>query len=101
MITVYGFSPSGNCHKVRLMLEQTGREYRWVETDISTGATREPEFLARNANGKVPFIEREDGSVLTESNAILCWLAENSSMFFNALAAIASVLAVIRIALGA
>ena len=22
MITVYGFSPSGNCHKVKLLLEQ-------------------------------------------------------------------------------
>ena len=25
MITVHGFSPSGNCHKVRLLLEQLGR----------------------------------------------------------------------------
>ena len=25
IVTVYGFSPSGNCHKVRLLLEQLGR----------------------------------------------------------------------------
>ena len=76
MITAYGFSTSGNCHKVRLVLEQLGRPYRWVEVDSSAGETRTPAFLARNPNGRVPIIEREDGQVLTESNAILCWLAD-------------------------
>ncbi|GAB1596244.1 glutathione S-transferase family protein [Lysobacter claricitrinus] len=79
MITVYGFSPSGNCHKVRLLLEQLGRPYRWIETDSSTGATRTPEYLAKNANGKVPMLELDDGRILVESNAILCWLAEGTS----------------------
>ena len=78
MITAYGFSTSGNCHKVRLMLEQLGRPYRWVEVDSSAGETRTPAFLARNPNGRVPIIEREDGQVLTESNAILCWLADGT-----------------------
>ena len=71
MITVYGFSPSGNCHKVRLLLEQLGRDYRWVEKRSDDGSTRTPEFLAKNPNGKVPLIELDDGRVLTESNAIL------------------------------
>ena len=78
MITVYGFSVSGNCHKVRLLLEQLGRDYRWVEVDSSAGQTRTPEFLAKNPNGKVPIIELDDGRVLAESNAILCWLAEGT-----------------------
>ena len=78
-ITVYGFSPSGNCHKVRLLLEQIGREYRWVEIDSSKGETRTLEFLAKNPNGRVPIIELDDGRVLAESNAILCWLAEDAS----------------------
>lgn len=75
MLTVYGFSPSGNCHKLRLLLEQLGREYRWVETDSARGATRTPEFLAKNPNGRVPIVELDDGRVLMESNAILYWLA--------------------------
>ena len=79
MITVYGFSPSGNCHKVRLLLEQLGHDYRWVETDSSQGATRTAEYLAKNPNGKVPMIELDDGRVLVESNAILCWLADGTS----------------------
>lgn len=75
MTTVYGYSPSGNCHKVRLLLEQLGRPYDWIETDSSAGATRTPAYLAKNPNGKVPMLELEDGRVLVESNAILCYLA--------------------------
>jgi glutathione S-transferase len=79
MITVYGFSPSGNCHKVRLLLQQLGREYRWIETDSARGETRTAEYLTKNPNGKVPMIELDDGRILVESNAILCYLAEDSS----------------------
>src|SRR6476661_9663291 len=79
VIIVYGFSASGNCHKLRLLLEQLGRDYRWVEVDSSRGETRMPEFLAKNPNGRVPIIELDDGRVLAESNAILFWLAEGTS----------------------
>lgn len=79
MLTVYGFSPSGNCHKVRLMLEQLGRPYRWVETDSARGETRTPQFLAINPNGRVPAIVLDDGRRLAESNAILCWLADGTT----------------------
>ena len=78
MITVYGFSPSGNCHKVRLLLQQLGREYHWIEVDSAHGATRSADYLARNPNGKVPIIELDDGRVLAESNAILCYLAQGT-----------------------
>jgi len=79
VITIHGYSPSGNCHKLRLLLEQLGRPYRWIETDSSRGQTRTPEYLALNPNGKVPMLVREDGAVLVESNAILHYLAEGSS----------------------
>ena len=78
MITVYGYSVSGNCHKLRLLLEQLGQEYRWVEVDSSQGGTRTPEYLAKNPNGRVPMLELEDGRILVESNAILCYLAEGT-----------------------
>ncbi len=81
MITVYGYSPSGNCHKLRMLLGQLGRDYRWVETDSAHGATRTPEYLAKNPNGRVPMIETDDGRIMVESNAILCWLGEGSKYF--------------------
>ena len=78
MTTVHGYSVSGNCHKVRLLLEQLGRPYWWVEVDSSRGETRTPEYLAKNANGKVPMLELDDGRILVESNAILCYLADGT-----------------------
>ncbi len=78
-VTVHGMSTSGNCHKVRLLLEQLGRSYAWTEVDSANGGTRTPAYLAKNPNGKVPMLERGDGAVLVESNAILCWLAEGST----------------------
>ena len=62
MISVYGMSTSGNCHKVRLLLEQTGRPYRWIETDSANGATRTPEYLVKNPNGRVPMLEPTRGT---------------------------------------
>ncbi len=80
MFIVFGMSDSGNCYKVRLALEQLALPYRWVEVDPGRGETRTPEFLARNANGKVPTLELEDGSHLAESNAILNYLADGSAL---------------------
>ena len=81
MMTVYGMKASGNCYKLQLLLEQLGQPYNWVEIDSTKGETRTPEYLAKNANGKVPLLELEDGRLLPESNAILCYLAEGSRYF--------------------
>ena len=80
MIKVYGTSVSGNCHKVRMVLEALHLPYAWNEIDSSKGETRTPEFLARNANGKVPVVELEAGVYLPESNAIICYLADGSPL---------------------
>jgi len=76
--TVYGDIQSGNCFKIRLLLEQLGLSYRWQHINILNKETRTPEFLARNPNGKIPVLELSDGSYLFESNAILHYLAEGS-----------------------
>jgi glutathione S-transferase len=80
MLTIYGMADSGNCYKVRLAAEQLRIPYRWVEVNSAKGETRTPEFLARNANGKVPTLGLEDGTFLPESNAILNYLAEGTPL---------------------
>ncbi|KRG68833.1 glutathione S-transferase family protein [Pseudoxanthomonas dokdonensis] len=79
-VSIYGMSTSGNCYKVRLLLEQLGRDYQWHEVDSANGATHTADYLARNPNGKVPMLETSDGRRLVESNAILHWLAEGSAL---------------------
>jgi glutathione S-transferase len=73
-------SDSGNCYKVKLVLEQLPLPYRWIEIDSTSGETRTPAFLSKNPNGKVPTLALEDGSFLPESNAILHYLAEGSRL---------------------
>jgi glutathione S-transferase len=78
MYRVHGMATSGNCHKVRVTLDVLGLPYQWMEVDILEGATRKPEFLAMNPNGKIPVLEIEPGCYLAESNAILCYLADGT-----------------------
>ena len=79
MITLYDYLDSGNGFKIRLLLAQLGKGYRWVELDILSNQTRTPEFLAKNPNGRIPALELDDGTCLAESNAILWYLAEGSA----------------------
>ncbi len=78
---IYGMSSSGNCYKVRLLSEQLQLPYEWIEIDVRTGVTRQPEFLSKNPNGRVPTLEYEPGRFLAESNAILVYLAEGSAFW--------------------
>lgn len=75
MLTFYDNADSGNGYKIRLMLALTGRPHRRVEIDTYAGETRTPEYLSRNANGKIPLLALDEGSHLAESGAILYYLA--------------------------
>jgi glutathione S-transferase len=79
-MVVYGDSRSGNCYKIKLLCAQLGIPCEWREVDILAGDTRTPEFLAMNANGKIPLLQLPDGRHLAESNAILMFLADGSEM---------------------
>jgi glutathione S-transferase len=80
MLKVHGMSASGNCHKVRMVLEALKLPYTWNEVDTRRGATRTPDFLAMNPNGKVPLLEIEPGVCLPESNAIIFFLADETPL---------------------
>ncbi len=76
MLRLYDFLDSGNGYKVRLVLNQLDIPYQRIETDIMAGASRSPEFLAMNPNGRIPLLETGEGEYLAESHAILFYLAE-------------------------
>ena len=69
---------SGNAYKVRLLLTQLGIPFERIEYDVDKAETRTPEFLAKNPNGRIPVLEIAPGRFLPESNAILCYLAEDT-----------------------
>jgi glutathione S-transferase len=78
MPKLYDYLDSGNGYKVRLLFALLQQPYGWQEVDIVKGATRTPQFLAKNANGRIPTLELPDGTHLAESDAILWYLAENT-----------------------
>ncbi|MCA0200754.1 MAG: glutathione S-transferase family protein [Proteobacteria bacterium] len=80
VMTVYGDSISGNCHKVKFVAERLNLPFRWVETSVLKKETRTPEFLALNPVGQVPFVMLADGRGLAQSNAIMLHLAHGSTL---------------------
>lgn len=80
MYRLYDYLPSGNGYKCRLVLKQLGIPYELVQMDIKTGATRTPEFLAKNPNGRIPLLEVPERGYLSESHAIIHFLARGSRL---------------------
>jgi glutathione S-transferase len=78
MFTLYSQQDSGNCYKPRLIMALLGIPFRLEDVDSMAGETRKPDFLAKNPNGKVPFLVFADGRHLAESNAMLLHLAEGT-----------------------
>ncbi len=77
---LYDYLESGNGYKVRLLLNQLDVPYQRIEVDINAGATRTPDFLAMNRNGRIPLLVLDDGTALAESNAIQFYLAEGTRL---------------------
>ena len=75
---LYGYKPSLNVYKVRLALAQLQIPYEEIDISIFEGASHTSEFLKKNPAGAVPVLEPEEGKFLSESNAILCYLAEGT-----------------------
>jgi glutathione S-transferase len=78
MLTLFDYLPSQNGYKIRLLLNHLGREYRTQTISIFEGEGQSAEYRAINPSGAVPAIRLDDGRVLSESNAILFYLAEGS-----------------------
>lgn len=74
-IEIFGDSRSGNCLKVRWTAEHLGIPFEWREIDILSGSTRSDKFLALNPSGQVPTVILPDGRALSQSNAIIVYLA--------------------------
>jgi glutathione S-transferase len=78
---IYGDLYSGNCFKLKLACSLLDIEHEWIPVDIMRGETREDHFLALNPVGQIPICVTDDGQTLTESNAILYYLAQGSELW--------------------
>ena len=53
-------------------------EHEWIDINILKGDNLKDAFKAKNPSGKIPVLELDDGRYLTESNAIINYLATGS-----------------------
>ena len=76
------YSPTPNGRKISIMLEEIEIKYKITKINLGKEEQFKPEFLKINPYGKIPaIIDHEKNLVLTESGAILIYLAKKSGQF--------------------
>ncbi len=77
-VLLYDSQVSGNCYKVRLLFAHLGLEYERREVDVIDRSGRRELLGGLNPALRVPTLVLDDGRTLAESNAIICYFAEES-----------------------
>jgi glutathione S-transferase len=72
------YSPGACSLGIHVLLEEIGKPYQTASVNLREGEQYKPDFTAINPKSKVPTLERDDGSVLTEFPAIAFWLASKN-----------------------
>ena len=65
---------------IHVLLEEIGKPYELELVNLREGAQFKPPFPAVSPKGKVPALERDDGSVLTEFPVIARWLGKQANL---------------------
>lgn len=73
---LYGYWRSGTSYRVRIALALKGGQVESVPVNLLEGEHREEPFRAINPQGLVPALALDDGTVLTQSPAIIEYLDE-------------------------
>jgi glutathione S-transferase len=69
------YAPGACSIGIHVLMEEIGKPYEAARVNIREGEQFKPEFTGINPKSKVPTLQRDDGSVLTEYPAIAFWLA--------------------------
>jgi glutathione S-transferase len=75
---LFDFAPSGNCHKIRLMLSFLQTPYQLQSIDPAKFEQKSPAFLTMNPWGQLPVL-KDGKNTIWDSQAILVYLARQSA----------------------
>ncbi|WP_339761387.1 glutathione S-transferase family protein [uncultured Sulfitobacter sp.] len=75
MLTLY-YAPGTISIAVALTLEEAGLPYEAVKIDFKSAEQTQPDYLSINTKGRVPALALPDGTVLTETGALLEYVAD-------------------------
>ncbi|MEM8613922.1 MAG: glutathione S-transferase family protein [Cyanobacteria bacterium P01_H01_bin.105] len=79
MYKIFGDMLSGNCYKVKLLMQFLSLPHEWVHVDILANETHTGDFQKMNPNARIPVVALPNDRHLWESNAILNYFAEGSN----------------------
>ncbi len=73
---VYELKRAPNARRVRMFLAEKGVEMTYQQVDLGAGENLESAFLAKNPAGRIPVLELDDGTCLSETVAICRYFEE-------------------------
>lgn len=68
--------PAPNSRRVHIFMDEKGLSCDRVGVDIRAGENLQPEFLAKNPIGRIPVLELDNGTFISESVAICRYFEE-------------------------
>lgn len=72
------YSPGACSIGIHVLLEEIGKPYQTELVNLREGAQFKPPYANVNPKAKVPTLERDDGSILTEFPVIARWLGRQN-----------------------
>lgn len=72
------YAPGACSIGIHVLLEEIGKPYETQVVKLMEGEQYKPPFTGINPKSKVPTIQRDDGSILTEFPVIARWLARQN-----------------------
>jgi len=78
-MVLHDYLPSQNGWKIRVLLGLLDQAYETRQVSIFEGQGQTQAFLELNPTGAVPVLELDDGRAISESNAILAYLAQGTA----------------------
>ena len=73
---LYDLPASPNARRVRIFLAEKGLEIPMVPVNMMTGENQTDAYLKKNSLGRMPLLELDDGSCISESMAICRYIEE-------------------------
>ncbi|MGE6209478.1 glutathione S-transferase N-terminal domain-containing protein [Aeromonas media] len=67
---IYELKCVPNARRFRMFLAEKGIEMSYQQVDLGTGENLELAFLAKNPAGRIPVLELDDGTCLSETMTI-------------------------------
>lgn len=74
------YAPGACSIGIHVLLEEIGKPYETQLVKLGEGEQYKPPFTGVNPKSKVPTLERDDGSILTEFPVIARWLGRQANL---------------------